>query len=404
MILFTGFVSLLLVTSVPLMAETTAGLSAGMGTRLTPADYFNPDEYLVSPGDEIWMSFPGGVPFSGMDEAVSVVFLPVGLDGILNIPAMQGIDTNGMTLQTLQDTISDLFARAYRGMIVSAGLARSASFQIPVTGQIRYPGIVTVNGLSRLTEALARAGGVSSTGASSDVLIISISGDSTAFNLNDFLLNGNLHSNPLVQRNSRIHVPTVAATIIIEGALSFSAERLETGLTFTNRMLVEFIPGESAREAIARVGGASSTADLHGCFVYRLNTDSVSVLVPFSLQDMAAASVPLQPGDRIVVPSSSEFINVTGEIIAKAPVPYSPGMSVNYYIGMAGGFNSVARRNSVKVVLSDGEKIDVNLTDIVLPGATIEVPRVPIKFWEEYLTILTGLATVVIAYQSIFSN
>ena len=70
---------------------------------------------------------------------------------------------------------------------------------------------------------------------------------------------------------------------------------------------------------------------------------------------------------------------------------------------MAGGFNSVARRGGVKVVLSDGTKIDVELTDVVPPGATIEVPRVPVKFWEEYLTILTGVATVVIAYQSIFN-
>ncbi len=392
MILSTGVASLLLVAMPALTAGTIAGLSESAGTGLTPADYFDPEEYLVSPGDDIWISFPGGVPFSGVNEAVSVVFLPVGLDGILSIPAMPGIDTNGMTLQMLQNRISNLFVSAYRGMNVSAGLARSASFQIPVTGQVIRPGIVTVNGLSRLTEALECAGGVASTGAISDILIISLDDDSTAFNLNDFLINGNLNSNPLMQRNSRIHVSAVTATIIVEGALSSS-----------DHMLVEFIPGESAREAVVRVGGVLSTADIDGCYVCRTNTDSLPVQISFSLQGIDSC-VQLQPNDRLVVPSLSGIINVTGQVVVTAPVRYSPGMTVNYYIGMAGGYNSVARRNSVKMMLADGEKIDVELTDIVPPGATIDVPRVPVKFWEEYLTILTGVATVVIAYQSIFSN
>lgn len=395
MILSTGVVSLLLAAMPVLATGTIAELSESTGTGLTPADYFDPEEYLISPGDEIWISFPGGVPFSGVNEAVSVVFLPVGLDGIFSVPAMPGIDTNGMTLQMLQNRISNLFASAYRGMNVSAGLARSASFQIPVTGQVIRPGIVTVNGLSRLTEALGCAGGVASTGATSDILIISLNDDSTAFNLNDFLINGNLNSNPLMQRNSRIHVSAVTATIIVEGALSSSSG--------SDHMLVEFIPGESAREAIVRVGGVLSTADIDGCYVCRTNTDSLPVQISFSLQGIASC-VQLQPNDRLVVPSLSGFINVTGQVVVTAPVRYSPGMTVNYYIGMAGGYNSVARRNSVKLVLSDGEKIDVELTDIVPPGATIDVPRVPVKFWEEYLTILTGVATVVIAYQSIFSN
>lgn len=389
MILSIGFCSLLLL-----------GSQAQMPLIIT--DYFDADEYLVGPGDEIWISFPGGVPFVGQEEAVSIVFLPVALDGVLNISTMPRIDTNGMTFQTLQDTIIGLFSSAYGGMNVSVGLARSANFQIPVTGQVSIPGIVTVNGLSRLTQALELAGGIASTGAFSDVLVISMDGDSSAFNLNDYLINGNMNSNPLVRRNFRIHVPSVAATIIIEGALSASSIGLETGLTLTNRILVEFIPGECAREAVARVGGASSIANLDGCYVCRMNPDSTQALMPFIMQGIAA-SVQLQPGDRIVVPSSSEFINVTGQVVVTAPVPYSPGMTVNYYIGMAGGYNSVARRNSVQLLLPNGTKAGVELTDVVPPGATIEVPRVPVKFWEEYLTILTGVATVVIAYQSIFN-
>lgn len=378
-------------------------LAIGMQEEMTiiTANYFDAEEYLIGPGDEIWVSLPGGIPFSGQNEPISVGLFPIAPDGSLNIPTISRIDTDGMSFKILHETVAALFSSRYRGMEISMGLSRSASFQIPITGQIARPGIVTVNGLSRLSEALSVAGGITSTAASSSVVVVSISGDSTIFNLNDFTMNGNMTSNPLMQRNSRIHVPAASATIAVEGAISNTAARLETGLLLTNRVLLEYIPGENAKDAVIRAGGVSREIDINSCYVQRMDSDSVSLRIPFSVHG-TAASVLLQPGDRVVMPALAGFINVNGQVTVAGPVPYSPGMTVNYYIGMAGGFTELARQSGLSALLSDGSKIDADLIDIVSPGATILVPRIPVKFWEEYLVILTGVATVVIAYQSIF--
>jgi protein involved in polysaccharide export with SLBB domain len=356
-------------------------------------------------GDDIWVSFPGGIPFSYLEESTSLVVVPVGLDGVISIPTMSPFSVAGMTLHNLQQTIEGLVSRNFAGMIVTVGLARSANFQIPVTGQIINPGFITVNGLTRLSEALQRTGGVSSSGTISRILIVSAQSDSTEYNLNDFITNGNMESNPLMQRNSRIHVFNVAATIVVEGALSVSSGR--DGLSalskppLPNRISVEFIEGESACEAIARVGGVSTIADLARCYVYRSGANEDYQYIPFSLEN-TDNSVLLQPGDRLVIPASSDYINVTGEVIFAGPITYSPGMTTAYYIGIAGGFTSSARRNSIKVLTIENGNEHVDINDVIPPGATIEVPRVPVKFWEDYLTILTGMATVIIAYQSIF--
>lgn len=395
--LLSGMFSVFLCAVPAITAGVSGDLSDNLEAVLIPVDYFDPAEYVVNPGDEIWMSFPGGVPFSGASNTVSVISIPVGLDGVLNIPTMPGIDTYGMSLQELQSSISDLFSYHYRGLRVSSGLARSASFQVPVTGQVGRPGIVTVNGMARLTEAIELAGGIACTGAASQVLVVSLDGDSTVYNLNTFTAEGDFRANPLMRRDTRIHVPVAEATITIEGALAPEAN------AGTNRLLTEYIPGESAREALVRFGGVSRAADLAGCYVYRVGGDTLANRIPFSMQG-AASPVLLQPGDRLVVPSSPSFINVTGEVVLAAPVTYSPGMTVGYYIGMAGGFSSLARRGGIKIQLADGERRSAEMTDVVPPGSTVEVPRVPVKFWGEYLTILTGLASIVIAYQSIFSN
>ncbi len=371
---------------------------------LSPLDYFDAEEYYVGPGDEIWISFPGGVPFSGasVNETVSVVVLPIALDGTLTVPTMPQINIIGMNLQSLQQHIENLFFTSYNGMVVTSGLARSAIFQVPVTGQIRNPGIISVNGLTRLREALSLAGGVSPTAAISRVLVISAEDDSTMYDLNDFTLNGNMDSNPLLHRNSRLHVYLADEIIIVEGALS----RVQDDLLSTQptdpseRIVLEYLPGESAGAAIARAGGVSSVANLERCFVNRVDTDSVCTMIPFIIQGDASTFL-LQPGDRLVVPSSDEFINVTGEVVSPGPVLYSPGMTVNYYVGMANGFSNLARRGGLRVVLPGGDKLDSEMEDIVPPGSNIEVPRVPIKFWQEYLTIIMTVATVVITYHSI---
>ena len=394
--LLTGLVSLVL-------AVTSSFEVVDFETTLTTIDYFDPQEYLIGPGDAVWLTFPGGIPFSGVSEPVSEIVIPVTLGGVLTIPGLQQIDTNGMSLYTLQETILNLSSRAYRGLIVNSGLARSASFQIPITGQVVEPGIVAVNGLSRLSEALALAGGVAPTGSSSEIQVMSIDGDSTAYNINEFTINGDLDSNPLMQRNSRIHVPAAAATILIEGSLSRASGGPTSGYSSSSRVMLEFIPGETARGAVVRVGGLSESANPDECYVCRMDADSATIMLPFSMYD-TATSVLLQTGDKIVVPSANAYINVNGEVRSALPVPYSPGMTVSYYLGRAGGFSSVASRDNLKLIHANGINTDISFTDIVPIGATIEVSRVRVKFWEEYLVILTGLATAVLAYQSLFST
>lgn len=397
-----------------LLLSTSSDLSIAQLTDITNSselgslDYFDADEYHVNPGDKIWLAFPGGLPFAGFDESVSSVVFSISLDGILNIPTMPLINTNNMTLQELQDQVQGYFAGSYRGMMVSMGLARSAGFQIPVTGQVGTPGFILVNGLTRLSSAIDIAGGVTPIGALSRVLLVEASGDSLVVNLNDFFLHGNLDSNPLISRNSKVHIPTISSAIIVEGSLAASAEELATSREFnlsTNniRRVVEFIPGETASEAVARVGGVSANANFEACFIKRQLPDSSLHSIVFSLNE-GSQSVLLEPGDCLVIPSIPNFINVTGQVITPVPVPYASGMTANYYIGIAGGFNSLARRGSLKLISPNGNETDIDASSIIPPGSTIEVPRVVVQFWEEYLTILTGVATVVIAYQSVFSD
>ena len=382
--------------------------SLGGVSDLTSADYFNPDEYLVGFGDQIWIAFPGGIPFSGQEEAVSTIVLPVGLDGKLSIPGFAPLDVSGLNLSELQQQIDQMIRSNYGRLVVSSGLARSASFEVPVTGQVNEPGMITVNGLTRLSEAIAVAGGETAVASMSSIILVSAAGDSSFFNLNDFLLNGDIDANPLMHRNTRIHLNSATSSIVIEGALSsandelapFSPQAMDDTYA-PERVVLEFLYGESPQEALQRAGGISDSADIYGCFIQRTTEDGSVNTIPFDFQ-LNADLLSLEPGDRLVVPFSERYISVVGQVRSPMPILYSPGMTVNFYIGMAGGFNAAAKQGSLKIINRDGSEQDVELSTIVPPGCIVDVPRVAVQFWQEYLIILTGVATVVISYQSLF--
>lgn len=403
-----GIIAAVLFSNVPSVSGSDITMLQEEYNGITSADYFDPEEYQVGFGDQIWISFPGGVPFARSEESVSTIVLPVGLDGILSVPGMPPISVSGLNLSDLQVIIENMVRSSYGSFAVTSGLARSASFEIPVTGQVRQPGITAVNGLTRLSEVISEAGGATATAAMSNVLVVQSPGDSSHYDLNAFTLHGDMASNPLMRRNTRVHVFPSESTIILEGALSSLSEEAPqqaqqpSSMLDSQRMVVEYIPEETPGEALRRIGGASEAANVSSCFVQRrADSGQGYEMLPFDLGRSSEAFV-MAPGDRIVVPFAERFINVVGEVRSPVPVAYSPGMTVNYYIGMAGGFLQTARRNSIKLVSPDGESHEAELTTIVPQGTTVEVPRVAVHFWQEYLTILTGVATVVISYQSLF--
>jgi len=405
-LILVGYTTALLLFAVP--AELGSDfVSIQQEYQLTSADYFDPEEYQVGFGDNIWISFPGGVPFARSEESISTIVLPVGLDGILSVPGMPPISVDGLNLAQLQAIIEEMVRGNYGSFAVTSGLARSANFEVPVTGQVSEPGMITVNGLTRLSEAIIEAGGGTATASLSNILVVTTNGDSSFYDLNQFTMNGAICSNPLMRRNTRIHVFPAQASIIIEGALGARLQQrldpVQTGsadLLQNRRIVLEYIPGETPSEAVRRAGGVTEQANIAASFVSREEENGTHSILPFDVQS-SATDFYLAPGDRIVVPFSDRMISVVGEVNQPSSVPYSPGMTVNYYIGMAGGFNGAARTGSLKLIYPDGRKTDAELNDLVPPGVMIEVPRVAIQFWQEYLAILTGVATVIISYQSI---
>jgi len=126
-----------------------------------------------------------------------------------------------------------------------------------------------------------------------------------------------------------------------------------------------------------------------------------------------AASIELQDGDRLMVPTRSQVVTVIGETQQNTSHLFRDGLARNDYIFMSGGFTRRADKSRVYVVRANGAVVTQNRSSwlgrggqvAIRPGDTIVVPldadRIrPLTFWTNVTQILYQGAIAVAAVQS----
>jgi len=387
-------------------------LAAGDADLITShpqVDDVDPSSYIVGPGDVFWFTVPGGIPsqIAGTEEG-TLLYLTVTPDGFLVVPSTGAWFVSGHSLEEAVRTVEAGFAARFPGLRGLAGLASLRVFRVPVTGQVGSPGIYDITGAHRLTDLLSKSGGISPAGSWTSVEVIHSDGDTSLYDISRFLLAGDIGSNPTLSMGDRIHVPQAQQFVRIEGAVHMSGllsmEFLPEGLpawTGSASGMLEYIPGETAAELVIRAGGTESWAVRDSCHVQRTADGGSVEFLPAPLDDTAIDPV-LQPGDRVICPGIPPVVAVSGFVYSPGTYPHTGGMDAFFYISQAGGYLREASRSGTRIVLPDGTEEELDRVRDVPAGSSIVVPRKALVWWQDPLIIVTGIASVVIAWKSVF--
>ena len=103
-----------------------------------------------------------------------------------------------------------------------------------------------------------------------------------------------------------------------------------------------------------------------------------------------AADIPLRDGDVLVVPKTTNYVTVTGQVFNPTAVAYVPGRSAKWYLSQAGGLTQLANKRAVFVVRGDGSVLGAKnntdswwsgdpLHETLRPGDSIVVPEIAPK-------------------------
>lgn len=110
------------------------------------------------------------------------------------------------------------------------------------------------------------------------------------------------------------------------------------------------------------------------------------------------ADIILREGDVVVVPKYNNTVRINGAVMQPNVVSYKQGKDVKYYIGQAGGYNQVAKKNKKYIIYMNGKIATVKRRgkNLVEPGCEIIVPnkRQRQANWGNVLSSLSAVSSI----------
>ena len=369
----------------------------------------DPHRYEVGPGDVFWLSAVGGLPMQLCDSvSAGGLKLSIAPDGYLVIPLVGALDLEGLTLAEAIDFVKTSFRARFSSTEPLVGLARMRVFRVSVTGNVVRPGLYASTAADRVSDLIEMAGGISHGGAWDSVYLLR-EGDSLDVDVASYLETGDWNANPMLSAGDVISVPYAGPKVGVEGAVSLRyiyqtgapLAQADTSWEGSTRGFLSYEEGETASELVKRAGGLSPWAHPSRCYVMRRDTTRRELRLPAPMDDDSVDPV-LMPGDMLICPGAPVTVMVSGHVFRPGPQGYVPGMDAGYYIASAGGGDDEADLDDTEIVTPDGEIYSIDELESVPSGSVIRVPRAELVWWQDYLTVLTGVASVVIAWKSIF--
>ena len=177
------------------------------------------DSYIVGPGDVLTI-YLSGSPTEALGIPNSIRRLKVNREGMINLPFIGSVYVWGKTLGTVRNIISADLSSKFKNVNVTVSLGKLRQFSVYVTGFVRNPGPVIVNGTYTVLDALSMAGGVSREGSLRDITLRKNGGNGYGTSIHIDLYNLLLKGYPVniyLQQGETVYVPPIGKTAAVGG-------------------------------------------------------------------------------------------------------------------------------------------------------------------------------------------
>jgi polysaccharide export outer membrane protein len=339
--------------------------------------------YIVGPGDVF------NIIIGGNEEESQLIMISP--EGHVVLPSIGGVMVAGETLAKAKSVLTEKLRSAFYSEYISITLIQLRTFRVTVSGAVNFPGLVSVNGLARVSDAIFMAGGlveepppfplpenpsdrlrtlpqrdteVELTPEEYEELKEKVASKRNIFvrrrdksvlhaDLLKFELAGDLDANPYLVDGDVIVVPTVQKEV---GEVSISGAVRTPGI-------FEYVQGDDIRDLLDMAHGFSINADSSKIFIARFIDNSSrtqEIVLEIDWSDAEGVNqvlaTPLRADDRIFLRSMPNYhkkrtIEIQGEV--RYPGEYALLINPTYLsemIDIAGGFTDQAALSAAYVV------------------------------------------------------
>jgi len=271
------------------------------------------DQYIVGPGDQLAINIISS-------DGVFNYILEVTPTGELLLPLIGLIKLDQLSLNEAIRQIKELGKTKSENSKLEITLVKLRKFKVLVTGAVEESGFVVVSAIDRLSTVIHESGGFRTLAKEFEIEIIDTDGTSKIVNYLQYLKNGDLSQNPVINTGDQINVPFGdfdTESVLVRGAIE------ENGYD-----IIE--PNETIRSFIQRSINFDENAFLDKIYISRGNN---------IVQEVDASEFNqfiLKAGDEIDIPEN-RAVFVTGFVKNPGRYNYFIGLSIEDYIGLAGG-------------------------------------------------------------------
>jgi polysaccharide biosynthesis/export protein len=289
-----------------------------------PATVAVPPNYILMPGDEIFIGLSGSIEAS--------VTRQIDPNGKIFLPNVGQVNLAGVAYRDLKSVISRSVGIRYRGFDVSVAVTKVSGVRVFVTGFANNPGSYTVDSLSTLVNAVFAAGGPSAGGSFRSVRLIRNGEMVSDLDLYAFLRDGDRSKDAVLQNGDVVYIAPLGEQVALTGSVNQEA-------------IYEAKPGETLDALLRFAGGVTALADANRLILYRLaNADTVGgVGVPrrsYSAQSVSGGDIVqilsqgtlARPLERQTV-----VVRLEGEVNKPGNYVVPPNTSLADVLALAGG-------------------------------------------------------------------
>ncbi len=402
--------------------QTTGSLGREMPLELgkVPEKSISIDDYILNAGDTLLIIVKGSYSYSYPTQITPTGQL------MLMLPTSRPTTTFGKTLGNLslvnldvigytvivdlpvrkaREVVAKAFSEFIRPVEVDFVLLGTRACKINVLGEVQWPGSYLVTPFLRVKDATDMAGGITSTGSVSNILLARRSGDSVRVNLRRYREEGDLEANPYLRDGDVLFIPKMERFVLLNGMV-FAKEAVDepelqtlfltdtVGRNLDAQSRLEFDKGERVCDFLKKRAVLLPQSDLEHCYIER-NKERLFFNMQAYLAGEKVENPPLEHGDVVTVPRAERYVYVTGEVRRQGPVFYDQTLTINQYIGLVGGFLTTADVRSIRILYKDGRTRLAHPNMKLEPGATIYVPRRALDEFRDWISLAAAALALI---------
>ena len=247
----------------------------------------DPVEYLVGPGDKLFLSI------SGVKEVIHTLIIDQ--EGFLFIPRVGGIDLRNLTLSDAKLKIAEKINEYYKNVEIFISLIDFRKIKVSLSGNVIKPSTFTVSANSRLIDLISSSLGMQPTSDIRNIKIVSITGSQRVYDLLTFLRTGDYLNNPYLREGDVVIVDKIDKLVRISGLVKYPA-------------IYEFVSDESVNNLIKLAGGFLTKARKDTIEVVSFTSDGGSQQSSYySLKEIEDKDILLSNGDHVIVREIPEY-------------------------------------------------------------------------------------------------